>query len=74
MVVIHPLTDRGKTVNDVFVLSDSRMKRIGPFCPLAHEIPRLHDMLHSELDEKRQEAAEVIRSLIERHFPSPSDG
>ncbi|WP_415506889.1 hypothetical protein [Acetobacter sp.] len=50
------------------------MKRIGPFFPLAHEIPRLHDMLHSELDEKRQKAAEVIRSLIERHFPSPSDG
>ncbi|WP_180537887.1 hypothetical protein [Acetobacter orientalis] len=50
------------------------MKRIGPFFPLAHEIPRLHDMLHSELDEKHQKAAEVIRSLIERDSPSLSDG
>ncbi len=32
------------------------------------QLARLHDMLHSELDEKRQEAAEVIRSLIEPSF------
>ncbi len=30
-------------------------------------------MLHSELDEKRQEAAEVIRSLIEAIILTPSD-
>ncbi|BCK76629.1 DNA recombinase [Acetobacter aceti NRIC 0242] len=28
------------------------------------QLARLHDMLHSELDEKRQEAAEVIEAII----------
>ena len=37
------------------------------------QLARLHDMLHSELDEKRQEAAEVIRSLIEAIILTPSD-
>lgn len=37
------------------------------------QIARLHDMLHSELDEQRQEAAEVIRSLIEAIILTPSD-
>lgn len=37
------------------------------------QLARLRDMLHSELDEKRQEAAEVIRSLIETIILTPSD-
>ena len=37
------------------------------------QLARLHDMLHSELDENRQEAAEVIRSLIEAIILTPSD-
>lgn len=41
--MIHRLTDGGETVSDVFLLSERQMKRIEPFFPLAHGVPRVDD-------------------------------
>ena len=41
--MIHSLTDGGKAVGDVFLLSESQMERIRPFFPLAHGVPRVDD-------------------------------
>lgn len=40
MVVIHRLTDGGKTVSDMFLLSERQVERIEPYFLLAHEVPR----------------------------------
>ncbi len=41
--MIHSLTDRGKSVSDVFLLSGRQMERIRPFFPLAHGVARVDD-------------------------------
>jgi transposase len=41
--VFHRLTDGGGGVSDVFMLSERQMKRIEPFFPLAHGVPRVDD-------------------------------
>ncbi|BBC80008.1 transposase [Acetobacter orientalis] len=37
--MIHRLTDGGRPVSDVFMLSERQMERIEPFFPLAHGVP-----------------------------------
>ena len=39
--MIQRLTDGGKAVSDVFLLSESQMERIRPFFPLTHGVPRV---------------------------------
>lgn len=41
--MLHRLTDGGKAVGDVFLLSESQMARIKPLFPLAHDGPRVDD-------------------------------
>ncbi|NLI25789.1 MAG: transposase, partial [Acetobacter sp.] len=41
--MIHRLTNGGWPVSDVFMLSESQMKRIEPFFLLAHGTPRVDD-------------------------------
>ncbi|GLH28142.1 IS5 family transposase [Acetobacter pasteurianus] len=41
--MIHRLTDGGKAVSDVFLLSETQMRRIEPFFLQAHGIPRVDD-------------------------------
>ena len=41
--MIHRLTYGSETVSDVFLLSERQMKRIEPFFPLAHGVPRVDD-------------------------------
>ncbi|BBC80050.1 transposase [Acetobacter orientalis] len=38
--MIHRLTDGGRPVSDVFMLSERQMERIEPFFPLGMECPR----------------------------------
>ncbi|OUJ14861.1 recombinase family protein [Acetobacter sp. DsW_063] len=38
------------------------------------QIDRLHEALHAELDDRRQEAAEIIRTLIDAIILKPLDG
>ena len=41
--MIHRLTDEGKAVSEVFLLSERQMKRIEPFFPLVHGVLRVDD-------------------------------
>lgn len=41
--MIHRLTDGGKAVSEVFLLSERQMKRIEPVFPLVHRVPRVND-------------------------------
>lgn len=41
--MIHRLTDEGEPVSDVFLLSESQMRRIEPFFHQAHGVSRVDD-------------------------------
>lgn len=41
--MIHRLTNGGKAVSEVLLLSESQMERIELFFPLAHGVPRVDD-------------------------------
>lgn len=41
--MLHRLTDGGKTVSDIFLLSERQMERLELFFPLAHGMPRVDD-------------------------------
>ncbi|GLQ86292.1 hypothetical protein GCM10007872_32060 [Gluconobacter sphaericus NBRC 12467] len=41
--MIHRLTMKGEPVNGVFLLPERQMKRIEPFFPLVHRVPRVED-------------------------------
>ena len=40
---MHRLTDGGEAASEAFLLSETQMRRIEPFFPLAHGVPRVDD-------------------------------